>query len=86
MKWLQYHLIYRYLYHKMYQSLSLAPRQYRNGYFFRVGCTEDKLDVFRRFLERFEQRIERFFGEHVDFVNDVNFKPRTARTHVDVRA
>ena len=34
---------------------------------------EDKNRVRRRLLQSFEKRIKRFFGEHMDFVDNVNF-------------
>ena len=51
---------------------------------FRGG--EDEFYVGRRFLERFEERIEGCSGEHVDFVDDVNLEMSFARRVADVVA
>jgi hypothetical protein len=32
--------------------------------------SQKKLDVWRRFFKGFKQSIERFFGQHMSFVND----------------
>ena len=37
-----------------------------------------------RFFQRLEQGVERLPRQHVDFVDDINFESRAARSHVDV--
>ena len=38
----------------------------------RIGGGKDKFDVLGRFFQRFEHGVERGFGQHVHFVDDVN--------------
>ena len=54
------------------QVKTLAARQDRDGHLPDFRCGKDEFDVRGRFLERFEQRIERARGQHVYFVNDVD--------------
>jgi hypothetical protein len=42
--------------------------------------------VLRRLFERLQQSVERFAGEHVDFVDDVDFKATATGSDVDVAA
>ena len=50
----------------------------------RLGCRENELHVRRRFLEGFQERVERGGTEHVHFVDDVDLEMPFARrvTHV----
>ncbi len=54
------------------------------GIFLRFGRAEHELDVFRRFLQRLQQAVERSRAQHVDFVDDVNLEAGSAGTHVRV--
>ena len=38
-----------------------------------IGGRQNKDDVFGRLLHRFEQRVERRCGQHMDFVDDIYF-------------
>ncbi len=44
-----------------------------------LGGGEQELDVRRRLLERFQERVEGVLGEHVDFVDDVDLVARRNR-------
>ncbi|MPM67724.1 hypothetical protein SDC9_114648 [bioreactor metagenome] len=48
----------------------LAAGDDRCGELLRLGRREDKQNVLRRLLQRFEQRVERRAGEHMNFVDD----------------
>ena len=61
------------------QIKTLATRKNGGQHFLRLGGGEDKLHVRGRFLQRFQQRIERSSGKHVHFVNDVHFEAATRR-------
>ena len=50
-----------------------AAAEYGNGDFVRVGGGEDEFDVLGRLFQGFEHGVERAFGEHVHFVDDVDF-------------
>ena len=50
-----------------------AAAEHGNGDFVRVGGGQDEFDVFGRLFQRFEHGVERGFGEHVHFVNDIDF-------------
>ena len=54
------------------------------GIFVGLGGAEDELDVLGRLFERLQQGVECLAGEHVDFVDDVDFEARPAGPHVDV--
>ena len=57
---------------------SLATTLNCGGHFVRLGGAQNKFHVRRRLLHGLQQRVECWRGEHVHFVNDVNFV-RTAR-------
>ena len=42
-------------------------------YFMYLCRCKNKYDVFWRLLERFEERVKAFAGEHMDFIDDVDF-------------
>ncbi|EKY07669.1 hypothetical protein HMPREF9120_00948 [Neisseria sp. oral taxon 020 str. F0370] len=44
-----------------------------DGDFVRVGGGEDEFDVLGRLFEGFEHGVKRTFGEHVHFVDDIDF-------------
>ena len=50
-----------------------AAAQHGDGDFVRVGGGQDEFDVFGRLFQRFEHGVERGFGEHVHFVDDIDF-------------
>ena len=56
------------------QIEALAARQNRRQDLLRLGCREHELHMSRRLFERFEERVERFLGQHVNFVNNVDFE------------
>ena len=56
------------------QIEALAARKDGREHLFRLGGGEHELHMRRRFLEGFQQGVEGRSGEHVDFVNDVDFK------------
>ena len=62
----------------------LAPREDRDRDLRRLGGAEDELDVFRRLFQGLQQGVEGLAGEHVDFVDDVDFEPCPAGPHADV--
>ena len=47
---------------------------------------EDEDDVRRWLFERLEQRVERLFGEHVRFVDDVDLGAAAHRREADLLA
>ena len=57
----------------------LATGKNRRQHLLRFGGGKKELHVRRRFLQRFQQRIERFLGQHVDFVDDVDLEPAMGR-------
>ncbi len=52
---------------------TLGPRQHRDRHLVHFGGREQEFHMFRRFLKSLEQGIERAFGKHVNFVDDVDF-------------
>ena len=50
-----------------------AAAEHGNGHFVRVGGGEDEFDVFGWLFQRFEHGVERGFGEHVHFIDDIDF-------------
>ncbi len=56
------------------QIKPLAPREDGGQNFLRFGGGEQEFHMRGWFFERLEQGVERFLGEHVDFVDDVNFE------------
>ena len=63
---------------------ALAPRE--NGFrnFDQFGGCENKHHLRRRLFQRFEQGVERFFGQHVHFVDDVNLEAAGGRAVLHV--
>src|SRR6266850_5534900 len=61
------------------QIKALATRKDGGKHLFRLGGGKHELYMSRGLFQRLEKRIEGFFGEHVNFVNDVDLKPRTGR-------
>ena len=49
----------------------------------RLGSRQNEGDVFRRFLQRLEQRVEGFRRQHVDFIYYIYFVPALCRGIVD---
>ena len=60
-----------------FEREALGARGDRRRQFFVFGRREDDDGVLRRLLERFEERVQCGAGEHVRFVDNINF--RTAR-------
>ena len=52
--------------------IALTAGKNRDRDFVDLGCREDKNHVFRRFLQRFQQRIESAGRKHVHLINDVH--------------
>ena len=61
------------------QVETLAARENRGQNFFRVRRREHEFHVLRRFFQRLQQRVEGGGGEHVHFVDDVDFEFRGGR-------
>ena len=53
---------------------ALAARQNRRQNLLRLSRREHELHMGWRFLERFEERVERFLCQHVNFVDNVDFE------------
>lgn len=53
---------------------ALAAGEDGGGQFLDFGGGKDKFYVGGRFFEGFEEGVEGFVGEHVDFVDDIDFK------------
>ena len=51
---------------------ALATRMDGLRHFLRIGGGQDEHHVIGRFLQRFEQRVERRDGQHVDLVDDID--------------
>lgn len=45
----------------------------------RFGCGKKKFDMFGGFFQSFKKSIKGFRGEHVDFINNINFKATCGR-------
>lgn len=56
------------------QVEALAAARDGGGNFLRLGRGKDEFHMRRRFLERFEKRVERSRAEHVHFVDEVDFE------------
>src|SRR5690606_10348564 len=56
-----------------------TTRQNRDGNLLRVSGCQDEFDVRRRLFQRFEHGVERVPGQHVDFVDHVDFETAAAR-------
>ena len=56
-----------------FQIKALTPRQDCNRNLVDFCRCEQKLYMARRFFKRLQQRIKRVFGQHVNFVDDVDF-------------
>src|SRR5215469_16587107 len=54
----------------------LAPRQHRDRDFADFSGGENKFGMWRRLLERLQQRIEGSAGEHVDFIENIDLVAR----------
>ena len=54
------------------EVVPLAAGQDGGGQLLGLGGGQDEHHVFRRLLQRFQQRVERGVGEHVHFVDDVH--------------
>ena len=61
------------------ERIALAAREDRDRKLVRLGRREDKNRMRRRLFERFEKGVRAFFGEHVRFVDDVDFHPHRCR-------
>ena len=55
------------------QVKTLAPAAHRNRDAVRFCGREEKLHMRWRLFKRLQQRVERAFREHVNFINNVNF-------------
>ena len=47
--------------------------QYGNGNFVRIGGRQNEFNVFRRLFQSLQHGIERAFGKHMHFVDDIDF-------------
>jgi hypothetical protein len=50
----------------------------------RFGGRENKFDRWRRFFQSLQQRVERIFGDLVNFIDDVNLKSALSRLIADI--
>ena len=55
------------------QNKLQTAAQYGNGDFVRIGGRQNEFNVFGRLFQRFQHRVERAFGEHMHFVDDIDF-------------
>ncbi len=62
------------------QVETLAAGQNRNRNLADFGRRENELHMFRRLFERLQQAVESLGGEHVHFVDDIDFVARRNRT------
>ena len=62
----------------------LAARQNCHRNFPNFSRRHDEDDVAGRLFKRFQQRVERLFGEHVDFNNDEDFVAAARRRVADI--
>ena len=65
------------------QIEALAARQHRDRHLADLGRREDELGVRGWLFEGLEQRVERRRGQHVHFVEDVDFVARARRGVTD---
>ena len=56
------------------ERVALTARENRRRQLFGRGRREDEHRLLRRLLERLEKRVRALFGEHVRFVDDVDFR------------
>ena len=56
-----------------FEIIPLASGQYGNRYFVYLGRRQNENHIRRRFLQRFQQRIECRCREHMYLVDDINF-------------
>ena len=68
------------------ELVTLTAREYGGRDFVDFSGGEDKNGVWRRLFERFEQCIEGRCGEHVDFVDNIDFVSTLRRRKVDLIA
>ena len=66
------------------EIVALAAGDDSGGDFVALGGGHNEDGVLRRFLQRFEQRIERRATEHVDLVNDVDLVLAGAGSEIDL--
>ena len=66
------------------EIVTLTTRQDGHGNLVRFGRGKEELHMLRRFFQRFKQRVERLFGQHMNFVDNVNFESRPAGTDGNV--
>ena len=64
--------------------VSLAARLDGGEHLFRFGRRQNEFDVARWLFKRLQQGVEGVFGEHVDFVDDVDFEPAARRAILGV--
>ena len=62
----------------------LTTRQYRDWHFLRVCRAKNELHMLWRFFQRLQQRVERGYRQHVDFVDDIDLEASSAWPNVDV--
>ncbi len=61
-----------------FEIIALAAGNDGGDHLVRLGGGEDEEHIFRRFFQGLEQGVERTFGEHVHFVDDIDFILRLA--------
>ena len=55
------------------QNKLQTAAQYGNGDFVRIGGRQNEFNVFRRLFQSLQHGIERAFGKHMHFVDDIDF-------------
>ncbi len=64
--------------------VTLATRKNSRRQAMRFGGRENKFDRWRRFFQSLQQRVERIFGDLVNFIDDVNLKSASSRLIADI--
>ena len=55
------------------QNKLQTAAQYGNGDFVRIGGRQNEFNVFGRLFQSLQHGIERAFGKHMHFVDDIDF-------------
>ena len=53
-----------------------TARQHGHWNFLRIGGGENKFDMFGRFFQRLQHRVESVVGQHVNFIDHVDLEAR----------
>ena len=52
---------------------TLTARKHRQRHLIRLGRRHDKKDILRRLLQSFQKRVKSLVGQHMYFVDDIDF-------------